>query len=172
MLAAAQLEACRQENNPYRSSWLPGMPAQNLKWIQDPCQKQQEEVENLIEQGAAAGNQEATMQLGGAPAPQLAESTDPVPNTDPAIPMMEYVVPEPGANNRWSPIVPSDVLEMIWEEYEGQEPPEQMLVDEILDQMKRYQLWCPWGEPGRKNQKWNFKYKPINSSWVGNWKPK
>ncbi|UOH27030.1 nonstructural protein 2 [Chaphamaparvovirus galliform5] len=150
------------------------MPAGNLMWAQDPCRAQQTEVDNLIEQGAAAGNQAATMQLGGAPAPILAQATDPVPNMDPAVPLNEFVTPEPGANNQWEPLLPDDILAMIVEEYERehQEPPDVEMLDEILEGMKKYQLWCPWGEPGRKNAKWNFKYKPINSTWVGNWLPK
>nr|QMI57952.1 nucleoprotein [Wood duck chaphamaparvovirus] len=148
------------------------MPANNLQWAQDPCQKQQEQVDNLIEQGAAAGNQVATLQLGGAPAPQLAAADDPVPTTDPAIPMNEFVVPQPGAQNVWSPLIPEDVLDMIVDYYEGQGPPDQEMLEEIEEQMRYYLLWCPWGEPGRKNQKWNFKYRPINSTWVGNWKPR
>lgn len=148
------------------------MPS-NVKWAaQDPCQKEQEQVDNLIAQGAAGGNQQATMQLGAAPAPILAESRDPVPNTDPAVPLSEYVVPPPeGAQNQWSPIVPEEVLDMIVDNMEGEVADQEML-DEILDGMKKYLMWCPWGEPGRKNAKWNFKYKPINSTWVGNWIPK
>jgi len=71
------------------------------------------------------------------------------------------------------PIVPEDVMEMILENYpEDQDPPEDMMLDQILDGMYKYMMWCPWGEPGRKNAKWKFLYKPLNSSWVGNWIPK
>ncbi|UOH27042.1 nonstructural protein 2 [Galliform chaphamaparvovirus 8] len=173
LLAAQQLQDCRERNNPYKESWLPGFPAQNLAWATDPCQKEQEAVDNLLQQGAAGGNQVATQQLGGAPAPQLAEATDPVGNTDPAIPANEFTTPEPGAQNIWSPIAPQDVIDMIvdmWQEQQ-ENPPEPMLLDSILDQMRMYQLWCPWGEPGRKNARWKFIYKPINSRWVGNWLP-
>lgn len=171
VLAAAQLQECRNQNNPHRNSWIPGMAAQNLQWAADPCQTQQEEVDQLIAQGAAEGNQVATQQLGAAPAPQLAESVDPVPNTDPAVPLSEFVVPEPGAQNPWSPVLPEEVMDMIIDLYEGEEPPEQMLLDNILDQMRYYLLWCPWGGPNLKNLKWHFKYKPKNSNWVGNWVP-
>ncbi|QMI57830.1 nucleoprotein [Chestnut teal chaphamaparvovirus 1] len=172
LLAAAQLQACRQENNPHRSQWLPGMVATNLQWAQDPCQKEQEQLNNLLEQGAAAGNQVATQQLGGAPAPQLAEATDPTPNTDPAVPMNEFVVPEQGANNQWSPLIPEDVLDMIVDQYQGEEPPDVEMLDSIMEQMRYYLLWCPWGEPGQRNLKWNFKYRPRNSSWIASWLPK
>ena len=173
LLASQQLQECRVNNNPYKNSWFPGLAPNSLQWAPDPCAKEQEAVDNLMKQSAAEGNQVATQQLGGAPAPQLAVAVDPVPNTDPAIPMNEYVTPQPGAQNNWSPIVPEDVMEMILDQYpEDQEPPEDMMLDEILDGMYKYMLWCPWGEPGRKNAKWKFIYKPLNSNWVGNWVPK
>ncbi|QRK03695.1 nonstructural protein 2 [Duck-associated chapparvovirus 2] len=171
VLAAQQLQDCREQNNPHRNSWLPGMPAQNLQWAADPCQKEQDQVDELMKQSAAAGNQVATQQLGGAPAPQLAESTDPVGNTDPAIPMSEYVVPQVGAQNPWSPVLPEDALEAILMEYQDQEPPEDMILDEILEMMRYFLLWCPWGGPGRKNLKWRFRYNPNNSDWAGKWIP-
>ena len=173
LLASQQLRECREANNPYKNSWMPGLAPANLQWAPDPCAEQEEALQNLMKQGAAEGNQVATQQLGGAPAPQLAESTDPTPNTDPAIPMNEYVVPTQGAQNQWSPIVPEDVMDMILDNYpEDAEPPEEMMLDEILEHMLYYIMWCPWGQPGTKNAKWKLIYKPINSQWVGNWTPR
>ncbi|QRK03683.1 nonstructural protein 2, partial [Duck-associated chapparvovirus 1] len=172
VLAAQQLQDCREQNNPHKSSWLPGMPAQNLQWATDPCQKEQEQVDNLMKQSAAEGNQVATQQLGGAPAPQLAEATDPVGNTDPAVPQSEYVVPVPGAQNSWSPILPEDALDAILMEYNEEGGPwDEEMVDDILDMMRYFLLWCPWGGPGRKNLKWRFQYNPANSDWAGRWIP-
>ncbi|UOH27026.1 nonstructural protein 2 [Chaphamaparvovirus galliform4] len=172
LLASQQLQECREANNPYKNSWIPGLAPANLQWAPDPCAEQEEALQNLMKQGAAEGNQVATQQLGGAPAPQLAVAMDPVPNTDPSIPMNEFVTPVPGAQNQWSPLVPDDVLEMIVDNYPEGEEPEEMMLDQILDGMLKYQMWCPWGEPGRKNARWKFIYKPINSRWVGNWTPK
>nr|QMI57945.1 nucleoprotein [Wood duck chaphamaparvovirus] len=172
LLAAQQLEQCRQNTNPWRQSWLPGMPAQNLQWAADPCQKEKEAMENLIDQGQPEGNQVATQQIGGAPAPQLADTMmDPVGNTDPAIPANEYVTPLPGAQNPWSPVLPEDAIEAILMEWEDQDPPEDMLLDELLDGMRYYLLWCPWGGPGTRNAKWRFAYKPVNSPWINKWSP-
>nr|QMI57903.1 nucleoprotein [Chestnut teal chaphamaparvovirus] len=171
VLAAQQLKECREKTNPYKESWLPGMPAQNIQWGADPCRTEQEQVDALIQQSAAKGNQVATQQMGGAPAPQLAETTDPVGNTDPAIPANEFVTPQQGAQDVWSPLLPEDALDVIMMHYEGDLEPVRDLIEEMEEDMKYYLLWCPWGEKGRKNAKWNFKYKPINSSWVGNWAP-
>nr|WPV87703.1 nonstructural protein 2 NS2 [Chaphamaparvovirus anseriform 7] len=171
VLAAQQLAECRQNNNPFKQSWIPGAVSSNLQWAADPCQNEQEALDNLIQQGQPEGNQVATQQLGGAPAPQLAESTDPVGNTDPAIPANEFIVPAPGAQDSWSPILPEDALDAILMEYQEEEPPEEMLLDEILEGMRYYLLWCPWGGPGVKNLKWKFQYKPKNSSWINRWVP-
>ncbi len=113
-------------------------------------------VDNLMKQSAAEGNQVATQQLGAAPAPQLAIAVDPVPNTDPAIPMNEYVTPQPGAQNNWSPIVPEDVMEMILEIIEDQDPPEDMMLDQILDGMYKYMMMVSMGGTREKNAKWKF----------------
>lgn len=171
VLAAQQLQDCRDRTNPYRDSWLPGAISNNLRWAADPCQKEQEAVDSLNEQSALAGNQVATQGLGGAPAPQLAEADGPVGNTDPAIPLNEFVVPQPGIASNWQPILPEDVLDMILMEYEEQEPPEDMLLDDLLNEMKYYLLWCPWGGRPKRNLKWKFTYNPKNSDWAGKWVP-
>lgn len=176
ILASAQLAACRAQQDPRgpMNSWMPGMIPQNLQWAPDPCQSEQEQVDLLQEQASAGGNQVATQQLGAAPAPQLAEATDPVPNTDPAIPVTEFTTPpSEGAQNQWAPLLPEDILEMIIEAYEEEQhnAPDVEMLDEILEQMKMYHLWCPWGGPGTQNMKWKMKYKPPLSSWINTWAP-
>nr|QMI57797.1 nucleoprotein [Pacific black duck chaphamaparvovirus] len=170
ILAAQQLEDCRSKNNPYRDQWLPGAVPQNLAWAPDPCRDLQEEVNALQDQAAAGGNQVATQQLGGAPAPQLAEARDPVPNQDPAVPANEFEIPEQGANNQWSPLVPEDIVEMIVQEM-GDMP----ILDEDMEDIQimffHVNLWCPWGGPSSKNLKWRFRYQPRNSDWMGKWLP-
>lgn len=170
ILAAHQLQECMEKNNPYQNSWIQGLAPHNLQWAAHPCQDEMNQVQELQNQGAAGGNQVATMQLGAAPAPQLAQATDPVPNPDPAIPANEYVVPEQGANNQWSPIAPDEVLDMIIEAM-GDQPLEQNMADELMEGFKHVQLWCPWGGPRSRNLKWKFKYKPNDSSWIGKWCP-
>lgn len=169
LLAAQQLQECREQNNPYRNSWLPGLASPKLQWAVDPCQKEQEAVDQLNEQGAAGGNQVATLQLGGAPAPQLAMSVDPVPNPDPAVPLSEYVVPEPnGPQNNWTPVEPEDIIEMIIQEM-GEQEINDADMEEILTSMRYVQMWCPWGGPGTHNLKW--KYQPKSSTWINKWCP-
>lgn len=170
ILAAQQLEACRQKNNPYRDLWMPGLAPVRVAWAPDPCQKEQEEIQQLQNQGAAAGNQVATQQLGGAPAPQLASAQDPVPSTDPSIPANEYDIPMEGANNQWSPLIPEDVLDMIIDQM-GDQPIDQEMQDDLMEMFKYVKLWCPWGGPATWNLKWKFKYHPKNSDWMGKWKP-
>lgn len=170
ILAAQQLQDCLEKNNPYQNNWLPGMVAQNTQWLPNPCQGEQEQVEALQNQAAAGGNQVASMQLGAAPAPQLAEATDPVPSTNPAIPANEWDVPEHGANNQWSPIEPEEIIEMIIQEL-GDQPRDEEMIQDILEGMKYVQLWCPWGGPKTRNLKWKFQYRPNNSDWIGKWCP-
>nr|WPV87711.1 nonstructural protein 2 NS2 [Chaphamaparvovirus anseriform 9] len=167
LLASQQLAECRAQNNPYQNVWMPGLGIQNLQWAADPCQKEQEAVDQLQQQAAAAGNQVATQQLGGAPAPQLATSVDPTPNTDPAIPMNEYI-PAQGAQNAWSPLELNEIMEMIVQEA-GDVEIDDMDLDEILNKMLYYKLWCPWGLPGTHNLKW--KYQPKNPKWISQWLP-
>ncbi|UOH27071.1 nonstructural protein 2 [Galliform chaphamaparvovirus 15] len=175
LLASQQLAECRQRADPRApmNSWMPGLHSQNLLWAPDPCQKEQDAVDQLQQQAAAGGNQVATQQLGGAPAPQLAEATDPVPNPDPAVPENEFAVPYPHTQNQWSPILPEDVVDMIVDHYRENDygPPDQDMLDEILEMMKIYHLWCPWGGPGVKNLKWRMKYQPPAHDWIGKWVP-
>nr|QMI57929.1 nucleoprotein [Wood duck chaphamaparvovirus] len=170
ILAAQQLEECRNQNNPYKNSWLPGAISQNLAWAPDPCRDLQEEVDQLQEQAAAGGNQVVSMQLGGAPAPQLAAANDPVPSTDPAIPANEFEIPQEGANNQWEPLIPEDVLDMIIEEM-GDQPVQDEDMQDLELMFFHVQLWCPWGGPRSRNLKWSLKYQPKNSSWMGKWLP-
>nr|QMI57883.1 nucleoprotein [Chestnut teal chaphamaparvovirus] len=170
ILAAQQLEECRSQNNPYQNSWLPGAVNQNLAWASDPCQNLQEEVDQLQKQAAAGGNKEATQQLGGAPAPQLAQAVDPVPSTDPAIPANEFEIPQEGANNQWSPVDPEEVVRMIVEEW-GDRPVPDEYMEDIEIMFFHVQLWCPWGGPSTRNLKWKFRYLPKNSAWMGRWLP-
>lgn len=177
MLLTAQqtLEACRNLNNPGLpgNSWIQGARMQQAMWAPDPCAQEQEAVDNLMEQGAAGGNQVATQGVGGAPAPQLATDYDPVPNLDPAIPMSEFVAPDPGAVNRFLPLSDQDLYEILMEAMreraEDMELGDQ--IQAILEGRRKYLLWCPWGGPGIKDLKWTFKYRPRNHSWIGKWTP-
>lgn len=177
LLTAQQtLEACRNANNPGLpgNSWIQGARMQGSMWAPDPCQAEQDQVQALVEQGAAEGNQVATQQLGSAPAPQLTTSQDPVPNLDPAIPASEFVTPTPGANNMYSPLGSEELMEILMtamREHPIDEDIIMELVDPVAKAIKYYQLWCPWGGPGVDNLKWSFKYKPKNSDWMGKWAP-
>nr|QMI57962.1 nucleoprotein [Grey teal chaphamaparvovirus] len=175
LVAQQTLEACRNMNNPGLpgNSWMQGARMQQAMWQPDPCAAQQEAVDNLIEQGAAGGNQVATQGVGGAPAPQLATSEDPVPNLDPAIPASEFEIPDQGAQNMYLPLGEEGLEEMIWEEIWQQHlnfDAEEM-IDEMMQAVRYFKLWCPWGGPGVKNLKWSFKYKPKNKAWINNWLP-
>lgn len=176
LLAAQQvLEACRNANNPGLpgNTWMQGMRMQNAAWAPDPCQAEQEAVDQLMEADQSGGGDKvATMQLGGAPAPQLAHPMDPVPNQDPAIPANEYVTPEPGAHNQWTPLLPEEIVQMIIDEWDARgEHPDVDMLEDILNPIKILHLWCPWGGPGVTNLRWTFKYHPKNSKWVGKWLP-
>lgn len=177
VLAAQQaLEACRNQNNPGLpgNSWIQGMKAQNLVWAPDPCQQEQAALDNLNKQSAVEGNQEAIQGLGGAPAPQLATDWDPTPQTDPAIPESEYIVPEPGAASPFLPLTDEELRDLFFQAMKeiplDQEMIEQF-VDPIMSAVKYYHLWCPWGGPGVHQLKWKLKYKPNNQDWIGKWCP-
>lgn len=172
LLAAQQLNQCLENANPHspRNQWIPGMINQNLQWAPNPCQPEQEAVDQLTQQSAVEGNQTATQQLGGAPAPQLATAGDPVPSQDPAIPASEFEPGNPGASSPWEPVLPEDVMMMLADRLEDLEDQDMIDLDNILDSMKYYQLWCPWGGPSVKNLKWT--YKPKNRNWLGKWTPR
>lgn len=173
IIASQQLQECRQQNDPRspQNSWLPGMQSQNLMWQVDPCEEQQKAMDELIQQSAQGQNRVATAQVGGAPVPQLAESTDSVTNTDPAIPMNEWDTPDPqGPENNWLDAPdPYELWDEIMQEMRDQDLADSMEED-ILQVMLHYQEWCPWGGPSEKRKKW-FWYKPIISAWITRWKP-
>lgn len=178
LLAAQQtLEACRNLNNAGLpgNSWIQGMRVQNAQWAPDPCQAEQEAVDQLMEADEGGGGDKvATQQQGGAPAPQLAHPMDPTPNTDPAVPENEFVASHPGAYISWSPLTEGEIVDMILDEWnqrgEGMEIDPRSLED-ILAMMKMAKMWCPWGGPGVTNLKWAFKYHPKNSKWIERWLP-
>lgn len=167
------LEACRQQNNPGLpgNTWIQGMRVQNAHWAPDPCQAEQDAVNQLMDADeGGGGDKQATQQQGGAPAPQLANPVDPTPSEDPAIPANEFVVPEPGAHNQWIPLTDEQLQEMLWEAYK-EHPVDEEMIQMILDPVKLVRMWCPWGGPGVTNLRWTFKYKPKNSKWIGKWLP-
>nr|QMI57906.1 nucleoprotein [Chestnut teal chaphamaparvovirus] len=177
LLAANQLNECilRNDQRAPGNSWLPGMTDLKNQWGPDPCAKEREAVESI--QKEVAGNQVPALQnLGAAPAPQLAHPADPTPNTDPAIPGSEFVVPDPGQNNPFQPLTHEEIMELI---EEGQRMAVEDLQEhlmEIQEQMnqiygvtKKLILWCPWGGPGVRNLRW--KYEPKNSDWLRKWVP-
>lgn len=175
LLASNQLNECILRNDPRApgNSWLPGMISQQNQWGPDPCAKEREAVESLQQQ--AAGNQAAALQnLGAAPAPQLAHPQDPVPSTDPAIPVSEYVAPDPGMNSPWDTPNQEEIVNMIVEEFLQQRAAELtdedlMEIESIFNVTRKLILWCPWGLPGVRNLKW--KYSPKNIDWLRKWVP-
>lgn len=176
LLAAQQtLEACRRANNPGLpgNTWIQGMRIQNAQWQPDPCQTEQEQVDQLMEADLGGGGDKvATMQQGGAPAPQLAHPMDPTPNMDPAIADNEFTVQNPGAHNRWLNLEPHEIVNMIIDQWEAEgNMPDTEMIDDILTQMRVVHMWCPWGGPWVTNLKWTFKYHPKNSDWIGKWLP-
>nr|QMI57848.1 nucleoprotein [Chestnut teal chaphamaparvovirus] len=174
LLAAQQLNECINRNDPRApgNSWLPGVVDSRNQWAPDPCAKEREAVESMQE--AIAGEKVAALQnLGAAVAPQLAHPQDPIPNTDPAVPSSEFVVPDPGQNNPFNPLTEEEIMELI--EQGMREPLEEWdehmrdLSNQISTVMRRLILWCPWGGPGMKNLKWQ--YKPKNEDWLNKWVP-
>ncbi|QMI57838.1 nucleoprotein [Chestnut teal chaphamaparvovirus 3] len=150
---------------------MQGMRTQNLNWAPDPCQKEQDAVNQLMEADEqGGGDRVATQQLGGAPAPQLAHPEDPVPNMDPAVPGNEFVTPDPGAHNQWMPMEAEDLLEMFFQALRD-DPIDPMEIEQILNPVRILHLWCPWGGPGVKDLKWSMHYHPKNSKWIGKWLP-
>nr|QMI57858.1 nucleoprotein [Chestnut teal chaphamaparvovirus] len=146
------------------------MRTQNLQWAPDPCQKEQEAVDQLMEaEEGGGGDKVATQQLGGAPAPQLAQTGDPVPNLDPAVPENEFVTPEPGAHNQWVPMSEEELRDFLLEALNDHSM--DIDIDQILNPVRILHLWCPWGGPGVTDMKWAMHYKPKNSKWVGKWLP-
>lgn len=192
LLTSEQLAKCREENNPY-NHWFLG-PAQDVSWAldaPDPCREQwiqatqaheelQKAEQNLSGsttgsiphvQAGQQSNAPTSQDLAAAPAPQLATSGDPVGITDPAIPVSEYTVPDPGMDSMWSPSSIEDVMMQIAEELDaqGMEVDRQILtsLDLIEDNMRTYARWWSW-TPGRRA---GIKWKPKNQSWVGKWVP-
>lgn len=182
LLAAQQLNECINRNDPRSpgNSWIPGMVDSKSQWAPDPCAKEREAVESI--QQAIAGEKVAALQnLGAAVAPQLAHPQDPIPNTDPAVPSSEFVVPDPGQDNPLNPLTHQEIMELIEEgmREDPMEVPEDLLeewdrmvqnqMNQISTVTKRLILWCPWGGPGVKNLKWE--YKPKNIDWLNKWVP-
>nr|QMI57934.1 nucleoprotein [Wood duck chaphamaparvovirus] len=176
LLAAQQvLQACRQANNPGLpgNSWMQGMRLQNQMWAADPCQAEQQAVDELMEADeGGGGDKQATQQQGGAPVPQLAHPSDPTPSLDPAIPENEFVVPEPeqGAHNQWIPLTDEQLRDLLFQALE-EHPVDPMEIENILNAKKVLHMWCPWGGPWVVNLKWAFKYHPKNSKWISRWLP-
>ncbi|QMI57782.1 nucleoprotein [Pacific black duck chaphamaparvovirus 1] len=177
LLAANQLNDCilRNDQRSPGNSWLPGMVDLKNQWGPDPCAKEKEAVESL--QKEIAGNQVPALQnLGAAPAPQLAHPADPTPNTDPAIPGSEFVAPDPGQANPFNPMSFDEIMELIEQgqqelvdDFAAHLEEIAMQMDQIYGVTKKLILWCPWGGPGVRNLKWN--YKPNNASWLNKWAP-
>nr|QMI57920.1 nucleoprotein [Chestnut teal chaphamaparvovirus] len=69
LLAAQQtLQACRDLNNPGKpgNTWIQGMRVQNAQWAPDPCQNEQQAVDQLMEADEGGGGDKvATQQQGG-----------------------------------------------------------------------------------------------------------
>nr|QMI57804.1 nucleoprotein [Pacific black duck chaphamaparvovirus] len=177
LLAAQQLDECIQRNDPRApgNSWLPGVVNPNNQWGPDPCGKERETLESM--QQSIAGEKVAALQnLGAAVAPQLAHPQEPTPNTDPAVPASEYVVPDPGQDNPFMAMSHDEIMELI--EQGAQQAIEDFqthlaeiaeAMDTIYGATRKVILWCPWGGPPVRNLKWQ--YKPKNDSWLNKWAP-
>lgn len=183
ILVAQQLAKCREENNPYKNSWFPGMAPRSAMWAADPCADLEEQLrgattENMASTSAGSrSNAPNAQDLASAPAPQLSSTfTDPIGSTDPAIPESEFAVPSPALVSMWSPTSIEETMCKIAEQIEKDE---QMMVDQemarILDllekQLNLAKMWMScWGsEAGRFPV--NVKLKPKNQAWVGRLMP-
>lgn len=180
-LLMQQLEKCREENNPYKQGFFPGMAPRQAMWAPDPCQHIVDQLDELAGQtvenqpAQAAGsrsNAPSAQDLAAAPAPQLSETfTDPVGNTDPAIPESEFQVPSPELNNMWSPQEIEDTMVQIAEQIEKEEAMHvdqeiEKLLELMRQKMMLARMWVAcWGS----GEKWplKLKYKPKNQAWVG-----
>lgn len=179
LMTTQQLQACREENNPY--TWM-GTPTRQAMWGPDPCQEQMEAVrgatvEHQAAVAAAQISQAPTAQdLSSAPAPQMSSSYDPVGNTDPAIPDSEGVVPDPALNNPWSPMDVDDLMLDLLNrlEADGMEQEEvwirmRWLLEDLEAALRSTKKWL-WD--GNAKAKWlKVQFKPKNQRWVGMWQP-
>ncbi|UOH27066.1 nonstructural protein 2 [Galliform chaphamaparvovirus 13] len=180
-LASQSLAQCREQTNPY----LPGNsgpfgPTRAQLYGPDPCLEQEKELAaaTTAHQDAVALAQRSAaptpQDLQSAPAPQLSSTWD-VNDTDPGIPISEFLVPVPMLNNSWSPDSLDDVLAAIAMELEeiapgstsDSEVEEQMEI--IRENMVSFLLWSPWDRKPRKRKP--FQYRPNNKDWIGRWVP-
>ncbi|UOH27079.1 nonstructural protein 2 [Galliform chaphamaparvovirus 17] len=181
LVASQSLAKCREQNNPY----LPGNsgpfgPSRAQLYGPDPCLTQEKELA-----GATTAHMEAValaqksaaptaQDLQAAPAPQLSSSYD-VPDTDPAVPETEHIVPAPALNNTWSPNSLLEIMDMIAQEIETSDPG--WLTDaEMIDQLEiiyrqglAFLHWLPGLYPTKPRKP--YKYQPKNENWIGKWAP-
>ena len=180
-LASQSLAECREQTNPY----LPGNsgpfgPSRAQLYGPDPCLEQEKEyaAATVEHQDAVAlaqkSNAPTPQDLQSAPAPQLSSSWD-INDTDPGIPISEFLVPQPFLNNSWSPTDLDQIMADIAMELEAQAPgsTSDSEVEEHMDiirhNMTCFLLWNPWDKPVRKRKK--FQYNPKNKDWIGRWLP-
>ncbi|UOH27074.1 nonstructural protein 2 [Galliform chaphamaparvovirus 16] len=181
-MASQSLAECREQNNPY----LPGNSGpfgpnlRQLMYAPDPCEEQEQELAGatqahldavaLAQKSAAPTIQD----LQAAPAPQLSSSWD-INNTDPSIPISEFLVPAPSLESSWSPTDLDNIMAMIQDELEhiapGSTSDEEMIVelDRIRHNAVLFLMWNPWNLKPYKRKK--YQYLPKNKKWIGSYLP-
>lgn len=179
LMASQALAECREQNNPY----LPGNslfgPTRTQMWGPDPCQTQMKELA-----GATTAHQDAValaqrsaaptaQDLAAAPAPQLSETFSA--GSDPAIPETELVPPSPALSNMWSPDTVLEIMNMLAEQMEIDQPGSTSSSDMeeemelIYSNMVAFLSWDCWEKPKRRRKR--FVYQPNNQDWIGRWIP-
>nr|WPD49023.1 MAG: nonstructural protein 2 [Protoparvovirus sp.] len=169
LLAAQNLQQCREQNNPYApGNFLLG-PSLSQRWGPDPCLTQEKEL---------AEAQLLASQIAGAPtpaaphaavAPELSDSFDLNQNLDPSIPETEFITPDPCLNNMWSPDSIEQIMNEIWEEMEQQGGGSDQEMETLLQNITTLLLWVP--KKGIKRNK-KYQFHPNNQKWIGHWAPK
>lgn len=186
LLVGNQLANCRERNNPY-NNWFQ-QPNPQAMFGPDPClylEKKHQYLQNklsgattesipAVQQGQRS-NAPTAQDLAAAPAPQLATGYDPIGNTDPAIPMEEFIVHSPGALSVWSPLSLDQAMEMIQMEIELEKQTQQIqiailnILEDIEGNAKLAKKWWCWGKA--KYRKHNLHFNPPNQTWIGKWNP-
>nr|WPD49026.1 MAG: nonstructural protein 2 [Protoparvovirus sp.] len=176
MMASQALQTCREQNNPY----LPGNslfgPTLSTRWGPDPCLTQEKE---LAAATTAHEEAQATAQISAAPtpqsphaalAPQLSSTFDLGDELNPAVPVTEFITPDPSLNNMWSPKSIEDVMIAIAAEMEQQTGT--IDEDELERLHKNVTILYSWIPQKGVHRKKRYKFEPNNLNWIGVWVPK
>nr|WDQ28117.1 nonstructural protein 2 [Bird parvovirus] len=176
LLAAQSLERCRQETNPFLPQNYPLGPPRNLMFLPDPCLTQEKELATATQEHQAAvqasqrSNAPTPAAQAAAPAPILSETFDSAAAYDPMVPETEYHPHSPALSNTWSPDTILEIMDMLAEQMEIENPQIQEQLGMIFDDLQNLTQWDCWGKPKHKKRKPYFLI-PKNDDWVGRWVP-